>query len=158
MPDVFTTEKRSQVMSKIRGRGNRDTEIALIDLMRTHGITGWRRNVAIFGKPDFVFSKHRLVIFVDGCFWHQCPKHSNIPANNREFWIKKLNANIVRDKLVNRTLRARGWRVLRVWEHELSRRNHSQLVRRIVKALGTLNKEIQIRGFKIPFVKSDDRF
>ena len=140
MPDVFTPEKRSQVMSRIRGKGNKNTELALIALMRRHRITGWRRNQRIFGKPDFVFRKQRLAVFVDGCFWHGCPKHANMPANNPEFWRKKLDANKRRDRLVNRTLRKTGWRVLRVWEHELTLRNASRLVGRIRRIVGRQDK------------------
>ena len=121
MPDVFTKTKRSEVMSRIRGRGNKDTEQALAKLFRRHRITGWRRNQKLFGKPDFVFPKFNIAVFVDGCFWHGCPKHSNMPANNREFWRRKLSANKTRDALVTRMLRRAGWRVLRVWEHELAK-------------------------------------
>ena len=121
MPDVFTKEKRSEVMSRIRGKGNKDTELAMIQILRTHHISGWRRNQAAFGKPYFVFSKQKIALFVDGCFWHGCPKpkHSNMPRNNQEFWAKKLQENKDRDKLVNRELRKLGWKVVRVWEHEL---------------------------------------
>lgn len=108
----------------------------MIRLFRRHGVTGWRRHWPLFGKPDFVFPKLRLAVFVDGCFWHRCAKHSNTPVNNREFWERKLNANVARDRLVLRTLRARGWRVLRVWEHELSRRNERRLVGRVRRAMG----------------------
>jgi DNA mismatch endonuclease (patch repair protein) len=71
------------------------------------------------GKPDFVFPKQKVVLFVDGCFWHGCPKHSNLPKNNRNFWVKKLDGNKIRDRLVTRELRKMGWKVVRVWEHEL---------------------------------------
>ena len=134
MPDVFTKEKRSQVMSRIRGRGNKDTELALARLLRLHGLTGWRRHQPVFGKPDFIFRAHRLAVFVDGCFWHGCPKHSNMPANNRAFWRKKLSGNHSRDQLVNRSLLKKGWRVLRIWEHELSKPARS--LARLRKAIG----------------------
>jgi len=133
MPDVFTKTKRSLVVSRIRGRGNKETEVALIQLLRRHGVTGWRRHLAVFSKPDFVFPKLKLAVFVDGCFWHRCPKHSNLPMNNRLFWKRKLEANQERDRLVSRTLRARGWRVLRIWQHELSPRNEKRLLRRIFR-------------------------
>ncbi|MGH7940991.1 MAG: very short patch repair endonuclease [Limisphaerales bacterium] len=120
MPDVFTNAKRSEVMSRIRGRGNKATEIALARLLRRNKTTGWRRHPAIFGKPDFVFRRERILIFVDGCFWHGCPRHSNVPVNNREFWEKKLTANKLRDRLVTKTLRRQGWLVIRVWEHDLA--------------------------------------
>ncbi len=135
MADVFTKAKRSQVMSRIRGRGNKETEVALARLLRQNKITGWRRHYHIFGRPDFAFPKVKLAVFVDGCFWHGCQKHSNLPVNNRTFWRKKLTANKLRDRLVRRTLRSRGWRVLRVWEHELVRKRQGKLVRRIVAFL-----------------------
>ena len=131
MPDVFTKAKRSQVMSRIRGRGNKQTELALAKLLRAARITGWRRHAAIMGRPDFMFRKERVVIFVDGCFWHGCPKHSNMPANNREFWLKKLTGNKGRDRLVTRTLRKSGWGVVRIWEHELTRKKQACCIERI---------------------------
>lgn len=119
MADVFTKTKRSEVMSRIRGSGNKGTEIALAKLFRKHGVTGWRRNQPLFGKPDFTFRRQRVVVFVDGCFWHGCPKHFNMPVNNRAFWKEKLFANKQRDQLVTKTLRKQRWQVIRVWEHEL---------------------------------------
>ncbi|HEX3799669.1 MAG TPA: very short patch repair endonuclease [Verrucomicrobiae bacterium] len=135
MADVFTKAKRSQVMSCIRGRGNKETEIALARLLRQNRIHGWRRHFCIFGRPDFAFPKQKLAMFVDGCFWHACPKHFNMPVNNRAFWKKKLTANKLRDKLVARTLRSQGWRVLRIWEHDLVRKKISRLPPRILRSL-----------------------
>jgi DNA mismatch endonuclease (patch repair protein) len=122
MPDIFTKAKRSEVMSRIRGRGNKATEIALARLLRQNRITGWRRHLPIFGKPDFTFRRHRLVVFVDGCFWHGCPKHSKTPSSNRAFWSRKLSTNKARDRLVARTLKKNGWHVLRIWEHDLTKK------------------------------------
>jgi len=119
--DVVTPEKRSQMMAGIRGRGNRGTELALVRLLREHGLTGWRRHYPVMGRPDFVFRRQRIAIFVDGCFWHQCPKCSNMPGNNRDFWEKKLGSNVRRDRLVTATLEDKGWAVVRIWEHELRR-------------------------------------
>jgi DNA mismatch endonuclease (patch repair protein) len=173
MSDVFTKAKRSEVMSRIRGRGNKDTELALAKLLRRHQISGWRRqatlvvrssrrkeaqtenrkskirNPKLIGassprllrvKVDFVFLKSRTAIFVDGCFWHSCPKHATKPKNNRAFWRRKLAANKSRDRLVNHALRRAGWRVLRIWEHTLrwatkDKRNEARLLRRIQRAL-----------------------
>jgi DNA mismatch endonuclease (patch repair protein) len=129
MPDVFTKAKRSEVMSRIRGRGNKDTELALMKLFRQHGITGWQRNQKVFGKPDFLFRRNRLAVFVDGCFWHGCPKHCKIPAGNRAFWKKKFAANKARDRLVTRILRQQGWTVIRIWEHNLTRTPHRVIAR-----------------------------
>ena len=121
-------------MSRIHGRGNKDTELALAMLMRRHRISGWRRNRPVFGKPDFVFLKLKLAVFVDGCFWHGCPKHATKPKNNWAFWRRKLSANRQRDLTVNRTLRKVGWRVVRIWECDLARRPDVCL-RRIQRAL-----------------------
>ena len=135
MPDVFTKAKRSDVMSRIRGRGNKDTEVALVKLLRRHRITGWRRYQPVFGKPDFIFWKARLAVFVDGCFWHGCPKHATRPVNNRAFWQRKLSSNKARDQVVNRVLRRAGWRVMRIWEHELAQKNEACLLVRIQRVL-----------------------
>jgi DNA mismatch endonuclease (patch repair protein) len=122
MPDVFTKAKRSDVISRIHGRGNKATELALAKVFRQNRITGWRRHQAHFGKPDFAFARFRVAVFVDGCFWHGCPKHSTMPRGNRAFWAQKLAANKARDRLVTRTLRSAGWRVVRIWEHDLTKR------------------------------------
>ncbi len=135
MADIFTKAKRSEVMSRIRSHGNRGTELRLIALMREHSITGWRRHAPLFGKPDFVFRGAKLAVFVDGCFWHACPRHATMPRNNRAFWEAKLTRNAARDREVTRTLRKVGWRVLRVWECALSTKRAGTTVRRIVRAL-----------------------
>ncbi len=135
MADIFTKAKRSEVMSRIRSHGNRGTELRLIALMRAHGITGWRRNAPLFGKPDFVFRTARLAVFVDGCFWHACPRHATMPRNNRAFWKAKLTRNAARDREVTRTLRKAGWRVLRVWECALSTKRAAATIQRMVREL-----------------------
>lgn len=137
MTDVFDATKRSEVMSSIRSRGNVSTEIAMVKLLRMAGITGWRRHIKmkpplapediararanhrIVLRPDFVFSKHRIVIFVDGCLWHGCPLHARRPRQNTEFWEKKLGDNIARDLAAGRALELARWKVVRVWEHEM---------------------------------------
>ena len=149
MADVFGSAKRSDVMSRIRSKGNKDTEQALMQLLRKNRISGWRRHVPIrlnvektqnsFNlkpevMPDFVFRKERVVIFVDGCFWHGCKKHSNLPVNNRSFWFKKLEGNKCRDRQVVKMLRLQRWVVIRVWEHDLqqSRERRDMVEKRIV--------------------------
>jgi DNA mismatch endonuclease (patch repair protein) len=127
MADIWTKAKRSEVMSRIKGAGNKDTELRLIGIFKVQRITGWRRQSALTGKPDFVFPKLKLAVFVDGCFWHGCPLHATQPKTNVEFWRTKIGKNQARDRLVNRTLRARGWRVLRIWEHELAKKNAGRL-------------------------------
>jgi DNA mismatch endonuclease (patch repair protein) len=72
-------------------------------------------------KVDFVFRQVRLALFVDGCFWHGCPLHGDLPASNRQYWQRKLTRNRKRDMQATRALEARGWRVVRLWEHSLKR-------------------------------------
>jgi DNA mismatch endonuclease (patch repair protein) len=144
MPDIFTPAKRSAVMSAIRGSGNKDTELRMITLFRAHRITGWRRNARIFGKPDFVFRRERVALFVDGCFWHGCPKpkHAPLPKTRTEWWAAKFARNKARDREVTRTLRKKGWRVLRVWECDLSdKRVWRRLEQRILSVLNKTQKE-----------------
>ena len=119
--DVFSTAKRSEVMSLIRGKGNKDTEGMLRRLLREQGIAGWRRHLPLPGKPDFAFPRQKIAIFVDGCFWHGCPKCYTRPKTNRKFWDNKREDNMARDRRVARQLRASGWKVLRIWEHALKK-------------------------------------
>ncbi|MFN3657139.1 MAG: very short patch repair endonuclease [Pseudolabrys sp.] len=133
MADVFSRKKRSEIMSRVKGRGNALTELRLIEIFRTHKITGWRRNARLFGRPDFVFPKRRLAVFVDGCFWHACPTHGSIPKTNRAFWVAKLERNRQRDNEVSKQLKRRGWRCLRIWQHELLQ--SANLVRRLQREL-----------------------
>ena len=155
MSDIFSQRKRSAVMAAIRSHGNKSTELRLIQIFRAHGITGWRRGRKIRGpktenggprrrfvvRPDFVFPKlppsprrrrtGKTAVFVDGCFWHGCPSHGTKPKTNAAFWRKKIQRNQARDKEVNRLLRAKGWKVVRVWEHELARKNLPRLLKRL---------------------------
>ena len=129
MSDVFSITKRSELMSRIRSRGNRATELRLVELFRRHRITGWRRHPRLFGNPDFVFPRERLALFVDGCFWHRhtgC-KFSYTPKSRIDFWLPKFEKNVARDRLVTRTLRKAGWRVVRIWECQLSRKRQSHV-------------------------------
>src|SRR5439155_20146703 len=133
MPDVFTRTKRSQVMSRIRGTRNRDTELRMVSLLRSAKLTGWRRNKKVFGKPDFIFPARRIALFVDGCFWHRhkgC-KFSYTPKSRSEFWLPKFQQNIARDRLVTRTLRKAGWQVVRIWECQLMRKKRGRVLRRL---------------------------
>jgi len=80
----------------------------------------YKRNVkTLMGKPDFVFYKSTAVIFIDGCFWHGCKKHYKQPKSRVIFWKNKIEGNIKRDREVNKNLKRSGWKVLRIWEHEI---------------------------------------
>jgi DNA mismatch endonuclease (patch repair protein) len=119
MADVFTRRQRSILMARIRSRGNLSTEIRVMSLLRGAGLKGWRRNWPVFGKPDFVFPVGRIAVFVDGCFWHGCPRCKRIPSSSTRFWNAKIGRNVRRDRKVSRKLRSSGWSVVRVRECRL---------------------------------------
>ena len=119
MADMFNKEKRSSIMSGIRCKGNCSTEQRLIAIMKRFKITGWRRGIKLPGKPDFVFRRARVVIFVDGDFWHGNPRRYRLPKSNIEYWQKKIEGNRARDKVITRTLEDLGWCVIRIWESAL---------------------------------------
>jgi DNA mismatch endonuclease (patch repair protein) len=103
-------------------------------MFRRAGIAGWRRHQSLPGRPDFTFKAERLVVFVDGCFWHGCPRCYKAPATNAAFWEEKLATNRRRDRRVSSALRARGWSVIRLWEHELGSLTALARVARKMKA------------------------
>lgn len=131
--DTFSPQKRSWIMAQVRSSGNRSTEKNLLTVLREHGIKGWRRGYPLFGKPDFVFPKERIVIFVDGCFWHGHPKKCRIPKTNMTYWKMKIARNMARDRLVTSTLRKKGWKVVRIWENSVKKLS---TISRLRKALG----------------------
>lgn len=137
MADIWSKAKRSKVMSLIRSHGNKATELRLIEFFKAHHITGWRRKQKLAGKPDFVFRKERVCVFVDGCFWHGCPNCYRRPGSHRAYWDAKVQGNRKRDLLVTRELRRAGWRVMRIWGHQLSEKHHSRLLRRVRLAFET---------------------
>lgn len=135
MVDIWNKQKRSEVMSLIRSRGNKATEMRLIEIFREYGITGWRRNQPLIGKPDFIFRREKVAVFVDGCFWHGCPKCYKRPGSNQEFWDTKVFTNRKRDRLVNRELRKAEWKVVRIWQHQLKSSSRvARTVKRVLEA------------------------
>lgn len=126
---------RSRAMGAVRGKGNKTTELRLrLGLVRA-GVAGWKMHAEdVPGQPDFLFPSSRLAIFVDGCFWHGCPKCGHVPTVNRPFWSAKIQRNRARDARVVRSLRSRGYRVLRLWEHQLSD-NLSDCISRVVSRI-----------------------
>jgi len=118
--DVVTKLVRSRIMAAVRSQHTRSTERKLRALLTCAGISGWKYQVRnLPGKPDFVFARKRIAIFVDGCFWHGCPKCYRRPHSSRRYWDAKVAGNMRRDDRIRNRLRRMGWRVLRIWEHEL---------------------------------------
>jgi DNA mismatch endonuclease (patch repair protein) len=134
MADRLTTEQRRRCMQSNRGK---DTSPE-IRLRRALHALGYRYSLRkrLPGRPDIVFTARRIVIFVDGCFWHGCPRHGQLPATNREMWRNKLDQNMKRDLRVNHELKQLGWRVIRVWEHDI-RHSFERKLRSITKQLDT---------------------
>jgi DNA mismatch endonuclease, patch repair protein len=132
MADVLTPEQRSYCMSRIRG-ANTAPEVAFRKALWSLGFR-YRISNRMPGRPDILFRRARIAVFVDGCFWHGCKVHFVMPRTRRTFWKKKIESNISRDRRVRRQLRQSGWRVVRVWEHEIENRPVSAL-RRIVQLL-----------------------
>lgn len=120
MADVLTREQRSFNMSRIRSTGNKTTEGALAAAFRAAGIKGWRRHASLPGKPDFVFRRERVAVFVHGCFWHGCRRCYRKPQTNSSYWSGKVARNGERDRIVRTLLRSLGWSVVVVWEHGLA--------------------------------------
>jgi len=131
MPDIFTPEKRSWVMSRIRGTNTK------IDLRMNEMLSNTRYKYEMypkmFGNPDFILSRKRIVIFCDGDFWHGYRYHEKkrLP---KKFWRDKIERNMRRDLAVSRKLRRDGWSVLRFWEHDIEK-NPEKCMRRIIKKL-----------------------
>lgn len=108
----------------VRANPSRDTrpEQRLRSRLHRDGLR-FRKNFAIQlldrrVRPDIVFTRRRVAVFVDGCFWHRCPRHGTSPKANAAYWIPKLNRNVARDRIVDQALMAAGWTVVRIWEHE----------------------------------------
>lgn len=114
MADVFTKDKRSEIMKGIRSSGNKSTELKLINYFSSNHITGWRRKYDVKGHPDFVFLDRKIAIFVDGCFWHGHDCRNTRPADNSDYWSKKRERNIKHDKEITELFRSRGWTVIRI--------------------------------------------
>jgi len=123
---------KSEQMARVRSR-NTKPELSLRKAVWARG-RRYRLHAGIPGSPDIVFCGPRLVVFVDGCFWHGCPEHYTAPGANAEFWRAKIERNKARDRRVDRELAEDGWRVLRLWEHEIEA-SLMTAVDRVLKAL-----------------------
>ena len=136
MTDVLTQEQRKLNMSRIRAK-NTGPEVKLRKMLFVEGIRGYRIHYKLPGKPDIVFTKKKIAIFIDGCFWHKCPVCFQEPETRKEFWMKKIQSNIDRDKKVNEQLKDEGWTVMRFWEHDV-RKNPESIVKKIAEILEKL--------------------
>lgn len=142
---TFGGLSRSELMSKIKSKNNKTTEIRLAQLMRKNGLKGWRRHQPVLGHPDFIWPSHKVAVFVDGCFWHghDCGNKNMHPKTNAEAWRQKIETNRARDLRITRQLRRHGWSVVRIWECQLANDPNS-CIRRIRRVLTLKSKQLEL--------------
>jgi len=131
MVDIFTAEKRSYIMSRIRGK-NTQPERIVKSILRKNGIRFSANKKSLPGTPDIVLPAQKLILFINGCFWHghsRC-KIFRMPKSRKAFWKKKIESNRERDRKCIRQLRRLGWSVMTIWECQL-RRNSMKVMDRV---------------------------
>jgi len=132
--DSLSKAQRSDLMARVRGKGNESTEVKVQLRLQEAGIRGWRKHPStVPGHPDFYFPRLRLAVFVDGCFWHSCPRCGRLPKSRRTFWARKIEGNRRRDETTRRALRRRGYQTLRIWEHEVANDRWMSRLRRVLE-------------------------
>lgn len=122
MPDKFSKKTRSQIMSKIRSNKT------VAELVLKKALTGRHfiyQPKKIYGNPDFASKEKKIAIFVDGCFWHKCPKCYTAPKSNKKYWLPKIKRNVSRDKKINKLLKKERWKIIRIWEHDVIKKKTS---------------------------------
>jgi DNA mismatch endonuclease (patch repair protein) len=131
--DKVSKKVRSKVMSSVRSK-NTKLEQSLFEMLINVGLSNFSTHVKYLpGKPDIVFTEEKVIVFVDSCFWHGCPKHLRMPASNIDYWQTKLKNNKKRDRVQRKELREQGWKVLRIWEHDL--KNTNSIIAKISRSL-----------------------
>lgn len=138
--DTFDKVTRSRVMRQNKSTGSKSTERRFRSLLMRHRFRGWKIGcgTTLPGRPDIIFVRKRLAIFIDGCFWHGCRRCRTIPNTNRAFWLTKIEGNRKRDKKSVQVLKALGWKVVRLWEHEL--RNGALVLTKLRRAISASNR------------------
>ena len=137
MTDKITREQRTVIMKKIKAKSHLEDSVA--KQLFKNGIRYRRNSKRLLGKPDISIQKYKLVIFIDSCFWHNCPIHGNMPKSNIEYWENKLSRNKIRDKEVNDYYKKENWHILRIWEHEI-RENPDLIIQNIIRVISEAKK------------------
>jgi len=122
MADTVSKQKRSEIMSSVKSKGSK-IEMALMHELNKAKLHYKKHVAKLPGTPDIAFTDKKTVIFVDSCFWHGCRWHGAMPSSNKVFWIKKISTNKERDKKTNREYKKMGWKVIRIWEHNLKKKD-----------------------------------
>ncbi len=133
MTDNVSKKRRSEIMGKVRSQDSK-MEVKFRKALWRTGFRYSKNAKDYFGKPDLVLKKYKTVIFIDSCFWHGCKKHCRVPADNRKYWVDKIERNKKRDKQVNQHYRKKSWNILRVWEHEIQKDFESS-ISKIIESL-----------------------
>lgn len=135
MVDTFSKKTRSKIMSKVQR--NSKPEQALRKALFRQGYRyslNYRFKELNF-KPDIVMVSRKVCIFVDGCFWHKCPRCYRPPKSNKRYWLPKIQRNVERDKQQTKYLKMDGWKVIRIWEHEINK-NLDKALKKILNKIG----------------------
>lgn len=131
--DNLTKEQRRKNMQNIKSKGS-DPERIIMRELRKQNIYFAKHVETLPGKPDIVFRKRKIVVFVDSDFWHGHPKRCIMPKSNVRYWKNKIKMNIQRDRNVNKQLKKLGWKVVRIWEYDV-KHNLDKCINRILRAI-----------------------
>jgi len=123
MSDIVSKKKRSEIMSRIKNKDSK-IEVSFRKELWKQGFRYSKNSTKYFGKPDILLLKHKTVIFIDSCFWHGCKKHCRIPSVRKKYWTEKITRNKERDKEVSKYYKKQGWKIFRIWEHNLKGKNY----------------------------------
>lgn len=119
-------------MSRVRSRDSK-MEVSLRKQLWKKGFRYLKNSSKYFGKPDIVLPKYEAAVFVDSCFWHGCVRHGTLPSTRRGFWSQKIKRNKTRDKVVNRHYKKLGWKIIRIWEHDLKKKGFKFDAKKLMK-------------------------
>jgi DNA mismatch endonuclease (patch repair protein) len=143
MKDIFSKKKRSEVMSLIKSKETK-IEISFRKGLSEKGLKYRKNSSKYFGKPDIVFASHKIVIFIDSCFWHGCKIHGRMPTANKKYWADKIKRNKERDTEVSKHYKKLGWHIIRIWEHDIKNKG-GKVVNKIQKLIEEQkNNEVDI--------------
>lgn len=116
--DKVSKATRSEIMRNVKSKETK-LEVKFRRMLWAEGLRYRKNSPHYFGKPDLVFNNKQLVVFIDSCFWHGCDSHLRMPNSNQSYWNEKIKRNKARDTLVGKHYKQLGWRVIRIWEHDL---------------------------------------
>ncbi|MGC2234996.1 MAG: very short patch repair endonuclease [Pyrinomonadaceae bacterium] len=131
MADNVSKETRTRTMRAVKSKDSK-MEVRFRSALWRSGLRFYKNAASMVGKPDIVFPRKKVVIFLDSCFWHGCPLHLRRPSSNVEYWQAKIDRNKSRDAKVNETYAETNWRVIRFWEHEL-KQDFERCVNRVIQ-------------------------